>query len=481
MYLDKITLIIFALNLAIAETTHAQFIVENLTNSAEGRSEQHPQINGSGDAVWSENGEIFFYDGTTITQITSTTFGNQDPEIDELGNIVWRGTLTPGGDSEGSTQEIFLWDGSSIMQLTNNSYSDRLPRISNGKVVWEAMGFGGTDSEIFLFDGSSVTQLTNNSFDDSDPRISGNGDVFWVGEAGAPNAGQEIFRFDGTSITRLTNNAYADRGPRVNDVGQAVWTGDNQIFLFDGVSVSQFTTSLQNSQPDINDAGQISWSGVPNGGMGVPQILFFDGTSTIEVTNDFSTKTQLRINNTGSIVWKKISGAIEEILHFDGTSVTNLSTGFTNNTVNNPDISDNGQVIFLGVPLSDNNYDVFIATPETDQEEAVAIDIKPGSFSSSINPRNKGVIPIAILTTAAFDATTVDSTTLLFGATGREAAPVQAALEDVDGDGDTDMILHFKTQDTGIQCGDTSASLTGETFDGQTIEGTDTIVTVGCK
>lgn len=111
----------------------------------------------------------------------------------------------------------------------------------------------------------------------------------------------------------------------------------------------------------------------------------------------------------------------------------------------------------------------------------VDIDIKPGSFPNSVNPGSKGVIPVAILTTASFDATTVDSTTVLFGKTGTEAAPVQSALEDVDGDGDTDMILHFKTQGTGILCGDTSASLTGETFGGQMIERSDSIKTVGCK
>jgi hypothetical protein len=58
---------------------------------------------------------------------------------------------------------------------------------------------------------------------------------------------------------------------------------------------------------------------------------------------------------------------------------------------------------------------------------------------------------------------------------------VQSALEDVDGDGDIDMILHFKTQETGIQCGDTSASLTGETLDDQMIQGSDSIKTAGCK
>jgi hypothetical protein len=111
----------------------------------------------------------------------------------------------------------------------------------------------------------------------------------------------------------------------------------------------------------------------------------------------------------------------------------------------------------------------------------VTIDIKPGSDPNSINPRSRGKIPVAILTTNDFDATTVDPNTVLFGATGTEAAPVQSALEDVDRDGDTDMILHFNTQDTGIVCGATSASLTGETFSGQPIEGSDSIKTVGCK
>jgi hypothetical protein len=117
----------------------------------------------------------------------------------------------------------------------------------------------------------------------------------------------------------------------------------------------------------------------------------------------------------------------------------------------------------------------------------VEIDIEPGSFPNSINPRSKRRIPVAILTTDAtdnagtFDAATVDPTTVLFGATGTEAAPVRNALEDVDGDGDTDMILHFNTQDAGIHCGDTSATLTGKTFDGQAIKGTDAITTVGCR
>ena len=91
------------------------------------------------------------------------------------------------------------------------------------------------------------------------------------------------------------------------------------------------------------------------------------------------------------------------------------------------------------------------------------------------------MIPVAILTTNTFDTTAVDAATIRFGKTGKEALPVRVAVEDVNGDGRQDLLLNFNTQNTGIQCGDTSASLTGQIFSGQEIEGSDAITTVGCK
>jgi hypothetical protein len=111
----------------------------------------------------------------------------------------------------------------------------------------------------------------------------------------------------------------------------------------------------------------------------------------------------------------------------------------------------------------------------------VDIDINPGSDTNPINLRSHQKILVAILTTDTFDATTVDPTTVRFGRTGTEAAPVQSALEDVNGDGRLDMILRFNTQDTDFLCGDISATLTGQTFSGQAIEGFDSIMTVGCR
>lgn len=103
----------------------------------------------------------------------------------------------------------------------------------------------------------------------------------------------------------------------------------------------------------------------------------------------------------------------------------------------------------------------------------VGIDIKPGSNPNSINPNSKGVIPVAVLTTPGFDAAAVDPDTVVFGPD--QAEPVRHTMEDVDHDGDFDLVLHFNTQDTGIEEGATEAILKAETWGGTGIVGTDSV------
>ena len=111
----------------------------------------------------------------------------------------------------------------------------------------------------------------------------------------------------------------------------------------------------------------------------------------------------------------------------------------------------------------------------------ISIDIKPGGNPNSINLKSKGVVPVAILTDEAFDATTLDPMSVEFGPDGAKETHGRGHIEDVDGDNDLDLVLHFKVQDIGIACGDISASLRAKTFSGEAIEGADSISTVGCK
>jgi hypothetical protein len=83
-----------------------------------------------------------------------------------------------------------------------------------------------------------------------------------------------------------------------------------------------------------------------------------------------------------------------------------------------------------------------------------------------------------------FDATTVDHTTVTFeGATethlDKKTGLPRRHEEDVDGDGDIDLVFHFRFGDSNLGCASTEATLVGETFDGTAIEGTDAVRMVG--
>jgi len=104
----------------------------------------------------------------------------------------------------------------------------------------------------------------------------------------------------------------------------------------------------------------------------------------------------------------------------------------------------------------DTGVKIFLAAPAPEVIPELIIDIKPGSDQNSINLKSKGVVPVAVLTTDDFDAATIDPATVEFAG----ASPVKWKLEDVDDDGDEDMMFHFNTEELNLNQDSTVATLT---------------------
>jgi hypothetical protein len=122
---------------------------------------------------------------------------------------------------------------------------------------------------------------------------------------------------------------------------------------------------------------------------------------------------------------------------------------------------------------------------------AVEIDVQPISSVNIINVGLNGLIPIAVFTTEIFDAADVIVETVQFAG----AAATFDLLADVDGDGDQDLLLFFRTGHTNLDdvyrqlliddimadgdldslFQDVEITLTGETLGGQQFEGADTV------
>jgi len=196
-----------------------------------------------------------------------------------------------------------------------------------------------------------------------------------------------------------------------------------------------------------------------------------------------SGKTNTLLYRTAGNPWKTIEVAAPQpgvfccTFSFDVTDVFNQfkNSGFTHLGFRLHDPSWSGRPSQGRVAFNGSSLEVS-ALPELSAD----IDIRPGTDSNPFNPKSQGVISVAILTTSQFNATRVNATSVRFGVTGTEAASVHTVLTDVDHDGDIDMVVHVRTQETRIPCGTSSAVLKGQTLSGEAFRGQDALRTVGC-
>jgi hypothetical protein len=122
--------------------------------------------------------------------------------------------------------------------------------------------------------------------------------------------------------------------------------------------------------------------------------------------------------------------------------------------------------------------DLFFKTYMSPPFLPIAIDIKPGSCANRVDPFNATKIPVAILSSTAFNAPgSIDVSSLTFGRTGSEKSLAFCAKhwEDVNGDDVPDLVCYFDVRQVEFRQGDTVGVLRGKMLDGRSVIGTDSI------
>lgn len=282
----------------------------------------------------------------------------------------------------------------------------------------------------------------------------------------------------------ITNCTFSENAA-VN-VGGGIWNWD-----FGGANNPIVTNSILwgNTPDQIYDSGSsyttVDYSNVQGGWVGTNNInadpLFVDpdGADNIPGTEDDN----LRLQPGSPCIDAADNTAVPpDSADLDGDGDTTERTPF--DLDGNPRFVDDPNTVDTGVPDPPDYPEVVDMGAYEFQIPVilVLIDIKPGSDPNSINLGSHGVVPVAILTTSDFDATTVDPDTVeLAGSTVAirgNGSRLLASQKDIDNDGDLDLVLQIETENLTLETGVTEAILTGQTYNGENITGSDTIVIV---
>jgi uncharacterized delta-60 repeat protein len=322
--------------------------------------------------------------------------------------------------------------------------------VSGGKII---VG-GGTGNYPF---GASDFQLVRYGPDGSLDSTFGSGGIVTTDFGGSDN----VFAIAVAAGGEITA-AGATKGSSPADIAVARYNSDGALDPTFG-SVGKVTTDFSSGSEDT--------------GFGV--VVQPDGHITVAGSTSSAPRT-----STFAVVRYEATGTLDSAFGSGGKATASFGLPINNafDIAAQPD----GKVIVAGGTsditrgVSDFALARFLGPPTTVR---AVVDIKPDSTNNVVPLRANGVMPVAILTTDAFDATTVDPASVCFGSANdpskRDCTEKhnQGHLEDANADGRTDLLLHYETHETGIVAGDTTACLTGTTYSGLAIEGCDTIST----
>jgi probable HAF family extracellular repeat protein len=430
-------------------------------------------------------------------------------------------------DRFGGSRGLFRWQAGVAAELPSlgGAFSYAWSIGTNGDIVGWSTAPGSFCCRAALWRGNSVTDLGVLPGDNTSLAIDVNDQGQVIGNSSG--AFERAFIWQGGVMTELPGLPRANRtdAADLNRHGDVVGTSREQAVLWRGGALTVLTNLPGTSRSQalhINDAGQIAGYNEFTFGT-YHAVRWTNGVPTDLGTLGGAYSWATSMNELGDVVGYSYVDAsnIHGFLWRDGRMIDLGDLGYPYSLAH--DVNDRGQVTGVSMRAdgeihaflwengvmtdmgtlggrnsgpstsrSMNNSGAFVGSSsaadglqhpalwDPNSVKTVTIDIKPGG-ANSVNPKSNGVIPVAILSVAGFDATTVDVATVKFGPGNAAESHTIGHIQDANGDGVPDMVLHFDTKSSGIACGATSATLTGKTVGGQQIKGSDAVVTVGCK
>ena len=284
----------------------------------------------------------------------------------------------------------------------------------------------------------------------------------WVGQSSA-SLNQTIgFKFavlnEAVTITAL--GFYDQNGDGLTTAHQVgLWTDSGQ--LLESITIPSGTV-----------ATLIIPAGTPGGGyrysnLSAPRVL---DPNTNYVIGSLHSLTDPIVNGVSNLLMNPAIGYVDSRLSFN-------NSGFTF-----PSLFGSSDQHFANLGTS-------FLLQSTLATQEVNIDIKPGRFPNRIKLtqnvcNDDDNLYVAILTTPAFNARTVNVSTLQLGdpnLSGKET-PIKSRITNVDGDGDKDIVLTFTlcgiVTNGALTINSTEMVLTGMTLDGVSITGRDSVKVV---
>lgn len=250
----------------------------------------------------------------------------------------------------------------------------------------------------------TTTNISNRVGSDAAPDISDSGNVVWNGDDGTSTV-TEIFIYDGSNASPIPDSPSIDLAPKINSNNLVVWYGfdgsNDEIFVHDGITTKVVIPSTDEDRfPDLNDVGQVVWQATSGAATNIWLATPSGDTYTRSRPSNNSIfgspashdNRNPQLNNNGNVVWEGVPDADSdsEIFYFNGV---NRVTRITSNELSDssPQISDNGltvSIVWQGFTTSTDS-EIFLSSFDANSPgEPKGIIISDSILTPSRNNQN---------------------------------------------------------------------------------------------